>query len=110
MRKAIGAIIAVGVGSSILLVATLASGWMPVTVRIPIVRPHGKGDPKMAALFSHWSHDQYSCYVCHPTIFPQALLGFTHDELDDGRYCASCHNAKVAPSVDDMECKSCHRD
>lgn len=103
-----GLIFSVLVGS--VVVGGQALGWMPATVRIPIVREHGKGDPEKAALFSHWGHNQYFCYTCHPTLFPQAAQGFTHDELDDGKFCAVCHSGRIAKSIDDMECTACHRD
>lgn len=87
-----------------------ASLGMPPTVRIPIVRAHGKGDPPQAALFSHWSHDQFACYACHPSLFPQQRLGFTHDDMDAGKFCAACHDGKSAWSFDDADCKTCHHD
>ena len=86
-----------------------ASLGMPPTVRIPIVRAHGKGDPPQAALYSHWSHDQFACYVCHPTLFPQQRMGFTHDDMDAWKFCASCHDGKSAWSFDDADCETCHR-
>lgn len=104
------AIVAVIADMWLLPKANASLGFSP-TVRIPIVRAHGKGDPKQAALFSHWSHDEYPCYACHPSIFPQQRAGFTHDELDDGRFCATCHDGKTAWSVDDApECETCHRE
>lgn len=82
---------------------------VPNEVRIPIVREHGRTDPPQAGLFSHWTHNEFSCYECHPNIFPQYRLGFTHDDLDAGRFCATCHNGKVAWHVDDAdECEVCH--
>lgn len=90
--------------------ARASLGFSPI-VRIPIVRAHGKGDPQAAASFSHWSHDEFPCYSCHPSIFPQQRLGFTHDELDAGRFCATCHDGKRSWSVDDApECETCHHD
>jgi c(7)-type cytochrome triheme protein len=102
-------LVGLGAMAAAALVARRVEGGMPREVRIPIVRTHGKGDPKEAALFSHWSHDQYPCYACHPSIFPQGRVGFTHDDLDAGKYCAVCHNGKKAFSVDDAECETCHR-
>lgn len=83
---------------------------MPDKVRIPIVRPHGAGDPPDAAIFSHWDHDSYGCVSCHPSIFPQRKLGFTHDDMERGRYCGSCHDGQLAFSPKDkgVECESCH--
>jgi c(7)-type cytochrome triheme protein len=84
---------------------------MPESVRIPIVKEHGTGDPPDAALFSHWTHAQYHCYECHPSIFPQRKLGFTHADMGRGRFCGACHDGQRAwhfendPSV---SCETCH--
>lgn len=81
---------------------------MPASVRIPKVAVHAEDDPQAAALFSHWAHDDFKCYACHPSVFPQRRLGFTHAELDAGRYCATCHDGKRAWSYDEAECETCH--
>ncbi len=96
--------------ATVLLMALVpvASLAMPDEVRIPIVREHEEGDPPDAALFSHWNHERHKCYTCHPTPFPQGRKGFTHDELDEGQYCAVCHDGKRAFAVDDAECETCH--
>jgi c(7)-type cytochrome triheme protein len=102
----------VGVALGVLLVLPTIALTMPESLRIPIVREHGRGDPAEAALFSHWAHDQFRCYSCRPSIFPQALQGFTHDDLDNGHFCARCHDGKKAWSIDDadVECETCHRE
>jgi c(7)-type cytochrome triheme protein len=82
---------------------------MPDWVRIPPLAKRGPGDPPDAALFSHWSHNDHHCYACHPSLFPQAKRGFTHADMDKGRYCGACHDGKHAFSVDDAECEDCHR-
>jgi c(7)-type cytochrome triheme protein len=89
----------------------LAAVAIPALVRIPIVKPHGKDSPPEAAVFSHWSHGQYRCYACHPSIFPQAPKGFTHDDMDAGRFCGTCHDAKIAFASDEsgVPCTRCHR-
>ena len=85
---------------------------MPDVVRIPQKIKHGKGDPPDSAAFSHWAHDRFYCYTCHPSIFPQRPMGFTHEDIDAGRYCGRCHNGKTAfsPDADDIECELCHRE
>jgi len=89
-----------------------ASAWaVPVRVRLPIVRAHGKADPPDAALFSHWQHEQYPCFACHPTLFPRARKGFTHDDMDEGRFCGACHDGRTAPPTSGARatCRSsCH--
>ena len=93
------------------VLASAAALAMPVIVRIPIIKPHGAADPAQPGLFSHWHHDQYSCFACHPTLFPKARQGFTHDEMDEGKFCGSCHNGQSAPpaSGERAVCRStCH--
>ena len=94
------------------LVAASASVWaVPAQVRIPIVRPHAKLDPPGAGIFSHWRHEQYQCVACHPAIFPRTRKGFTHDDMDEGRFCGACHDGRTAPPASGARanCKtSCH--
>lgn len=84
---------------------------VPAEVRVPVVRAHGKADPPAPGLFSHWRHDQYQCFDCHPTLFPRARQGFTHEQMDQGRFCGACHDGKTAPATSGAKatCKtSCH--
>jgi c(7)-type cytochrome triheme protein len=93
------------------VLATAAALAMPVVVRVPVVRPHGKADPTEAGVFSHWQHDEYPCTTCHPTIFPKARVGFTHDDMDEGKFCGACHNGQSAPPAggERAACRStCH--
>jgi len=93
----------------VLLTIPIALIAMPATLRIPMLEARTPDDPQSASMFSHWSHDQYACYACHPSIFPQAKKGFTHDDMDNEQYCGSCHNGKVAWEVMDAdECEDCH--
>jgi c(7)-type cytochrome triheme protein len=94
------------------LVAVSASVWaVPAQVSIPIVRAHAKLDPPGAGWFSHWRHEQYQCVACHPAIFPRARKGFTHDDMDEGRFCGACHDGRTAPPASGARaiCKTtCH--
>lgn len=101
---ALGALVTLG---SLLALPLVVMG-MPESVRIPIVSEHD--DDEAPALFSHWEHDQYKCFVCHESIFPQEKLGFTHGDMDQGRYCGACHDGKTAWDIDDedVECETCH--
>jgi c(7)-type cytochrome triheme protein len=84
---------------------------MPDEVSVPVVKEHGKADPPTAGHFSHWRHDQYQCFDCHPALFPRARKGFTHEEMDSGKFCGACHDGKVAPPSSGARavCKtSCH--
>ena len=98
-----------------LLAPVLLSGLLPLavvavpdTVRIPKVRPHPEGTPQPAALFSHWAHQSQRCFACHPSVFPQALQGFTHADMKPGQFCARCHGGAEALSVYSYRCEQCH--
>ncbi|MCP3145331.1 c(7)-type cytochrome triheme domain-containing protein [Pyxidicoccus xibeiensis] len=78
---------------------------LPQDVRIPPVKARPQPVP---ALFSHWSHNTQHCYSCHPGVFPQAPLGFTHQDMREGRFCGSCHDGKSAKAVSAMRCEGCH--
>jgi c(7)-type cytochrome triheme protein len=97
-------------GSAVMLLSASLFA-VPSEVRVPVVKEHGKLDPPAAGLFSHWRHDQYQCFDCHPALFPRARKGFTHDQMDEGRFCGACHNGKAAPPSNGGRavCKtSCH--
>lgn len=83
---------------------------VPDKVRIKIAKEHGAGDPTDAALFSHWEHDAYTCASCHPSTFPQRRMGFTHDDMNQGKFCGSCHDGRIAFSPKDkgVDCETCH--
>ncbi len=83
---------------------------VPDRVQIPATREHGPGDPPDSATFSHWQHDTFTCVSCHPSVFPQRKLGFTHADMEKGRYCGSCHDGKSAfgPKDRGVECETCH--
>lgn len=82
----------------------------PESVRIPKVKEHPSTDPPDAALFSHWSHSEFSCFACHPSIFPKRRKGFTHADMKQGRFCGACHNGERAwsPGADGVDCETCH--
>jgi c(7)-type cytochrome triheme protein len=79
----------------------------PATLRIPRREP-GRASSVPTALFSHRTHGAFGCYGCHPSIFPQEPVGFTHDEMRAGRYCGRCHNGQGAVAIETMVCRSCH--
>ena len=51
------------------------------------------------ALFSHRTHQSFGCYACHPSVFPQALVGFTHDDMREGKFCGRCHDGRGAFAI-----------
>lgn len=105
MRRAF-ALLALGAAIAAAPALLRAPAAMPDAVRIPIVREHPQGAP--AALFRHSNHTNFMCHSCHPALFPSARVGFTHDDLRAGRYCASCHNGHVAWAIDGAACERCH--
>jgi c(7)-type cytochrome triheme protein len=92
------------------LAAPAVALGVPDKIRIPKVHDHGAGNPPDSALFSHWAHDIYTCASCHPGTFPQRKLGFTHADMDKGRFCGSCHDGRTAfgPKDRGVECETCH--
>jgi c(7)-type cytochrome triheme protein len=96
-----------GVMAVVMLVA-LAVLALPARLRIPPLAPHPAGAPAAAAAFSHVGHASMPCYMCHPSVFPQALQGFTHREMGQGRYCGACHSGVGAIAIEKMTCSGCH--
>ena len=91
-----------------LTLAAFAGLALPARVRIPRLAPHPPGAPAAAALFSHVGHASMPCYMCHPSVFPQALVGFTHHEMRQGRYCGDCHDGSESKAIEKMACQECH--
>ena len=86
--------------------ASVVAFALPDTVRIPQAKPRAGAPP--GALFSHVAHGGYRCYVCHPSVFPQALQAFTHADMSAGRFCGRCHDGREASAVNRTACESCH--
>lgn len=102
--KLMGASLLVGF---VLLVA-LAALALPARLRIPRLAPHPSGTPVAAAAFSHARHSAMACYMCHPSLFPQTLRGFSHGDMRQGRYCGACHDGAGAAAIETMACQECH--
>ncbi len=93
---------------ALVLLVAFAVVAVPARVRIPPLEPRQPGVLVDAALFSHLRHAPMSCYACHPSLFPQALVGFTHREMQKGRYCGACHDGAEAKAMLKMACQECH--
>jgi c(7)-type cytochrome triheme protein len=93
-----------------LLVSSAALGAaFPAVLRIPRRNPGVPSPPR--ALFSHRSHETFGCYACHPSIFPQqTLIGFTHQEMSEGKFCGRCHDSRTAFAIAGTVCTRCHVD
>lgn len=100
-RLVLGALLLIG-GPAVAL-------GVPDTVRIPPVKQRAATDLE-PAVFSHWQHSTYTCASCHPSTFPQRKLGFTHAEMEQGRFCGSCHDGETAfaPKAKGVDCETCH--
>jgi c(7)-type cytochrome triheme protein len=79
----------------------------PAVLRIP---PKNASAPRTvpAASFSHRGHQVFGCYACHPSVFPQAPLGFTHEEMRRERFCGECHDGATAFAIEGAACTRCH--
>jgi c(7)-type cytochrome triheme protein len=98
---ALAALIAIG-GPALALAAAF-----PSVLRIPRRDP-GAGNPLPRALFSHATHGGFLCFRCHPSTFPQAPLAFTHQEMNEGRFCGRCHDGHGAFAINTASCAGCH--
>lgn len=105
MRRGGGLLVA---AISIVSAGALAAAF-PAIVRIPPKRPSAPR-PVPAASFSHRRHQSFGCHACHPSTFPQAPLGFTHEEMSQGRFCGQCHDGGIAFAIDGAACRRCHGD
>lgn len=93
-----------------LLVSSVALGAaFPAVLRIP---PKSATVPQALpwALFSHRAHETFGCYACHPSVFPQRLVGFTHEEMREGQFCGRCHDGRIAFAIPAATCGRCHVD
>jgi c(7)-type cytochrome triheme protein len=96
------------VSAALLIASTVAlAAAYPAVLRIPPKNPSAPR-PIPAALFSHRAHQSFGCYACHPSVFPQAPLGFTHDDMRQGRFCGACHDGAAAFAIERAACKGCH--
>ena len=63
------------------------------------------------AVFPHWFHRvRFKCASCHPRIFEMrtGANAVSMDGLRSGKFCATCHNGKVAWEVGFLTCSKCH--
>jgi c(7)-type cytochrome triheme protein len=95
-------------GVALLLVtATAVAAAYPAVLRIPR-REAGRAPGLPEAMFSHRSHGALGCFACHPSTFPQAAVGFTHDDMNRGRFCGRCHDGRTSFAVAGTPCARCH--
>lgn len=90
----------------LLLSAPVLGAAFPAALRIPTLRPRAAGP--VPALFSHRTHATFGCHQCHPSVFPQQAVGFTHQDMARGLYCGGCHDGAVAFGITATACARCH--
>lgn len=93
---------------ALLLSSAALAAAFPAVLRIPRRNPGVTVPPQ--ALFSHRAHATFGCYACHPSVFPQAPLAFTHAEMQEGRFCGRCHDGQRAFAIPGTDCARCHVD
>jgi c(7)-type cytochrome triheme protein len=91
----------------VLIAAPVLAAAYPATLRIPPEKPRPGGTPP-AALFSHKTHGGFGCASCHPGVFPQAAVGFSHADMKQGRFCGGCHDGELAFAIQGADCARCH--
>jgi c(7)-type cytochrome triheme protein len=91
----------------LLVAAPVVAAAYPATLRIPPGKPRAVGTPP-AALFSHKTHAGFGCAGCHPAVFPQAAVGFSHAEMSRGEFCGGCHDGELAFAITGAPCARCH--
>ncbi|MFQ5853244.1 MAG: c(7)-type cytochrome triheme domain-containing protein, partial [Candidatus Binatia bacterium] len=72
-------------------------------------KPQGASIPP--ATFPHWFHRiRFRCTACHPAIFAmqRGANPITMDAMKNGKFCATCHNGKIAWEIGFATCTRCH--
>jgi c(7)-type cytochrome triheme protein len=89
---------------------------VPPELRLPdgIVYEKGAGKDQAAVTFRHETHVDLSlgtCLACHPEPFRlvRPIRAASHQEMDAGMSCGSCHDGKKAfGTADPASCEACH--
>ena len=103
MKRAAGVVGLCALGGSVALGAAF-----PAVLRIP--RNNSGAAIPPPALFSHRGHASVACNGCHPSVFPQAPVGFTHQQMREGQFCGHCHDGRTAFAITGAACSGCHVD
>lgn len=110
---------AAALGASLALALTLASAALAVDLpRLPkeLALPKGEDSPGQV-MFRHDSHvdaKKPSCRACHPKLFPmlrESALprgAITHERMEKGELCGTCHGKGKAAFAFDDACENCH--
>jgi c(7)-type cytochrome triheme protein len=96
--------------ASLILTVFLFSVAFAVDGDIVFKRQGGEGGVPTST-FPHWFHRiRYKCYACHPTLFEMKAGAnkITMDAIQEGKFCGTCHNGKVAWAASFETCNRCH--
>ncbi len=110
LRRSVLALLFVAAGS---LAAAQGLTRLPPDMALPQT-----GDSPGKVVFSHQNHVGFQakpdCTACHPKLAPILKQApgakrptITHENMQKGQYCGSCHNGKDAHGFDD--CTTCHK-
>ncbi|MEP6653776.1 MAG: cytochrome c3 family protein [Myxococcales bacterium] len=108
LRAGVVAVVGMSAMAALALSTLAVAAAFPALLRVP---PRDSAGPPRAlpsALFSHRAHQSFGCYACHPSVFPQAPLGFTHQEMRRGQFCGRCHDGQVTFAIEGALCTGCH--
>lgn len=64
------------------------------------------------AIFPHLQHRvRFRCYACHDQVFEmkKGAKSITMQEIDEGKFCGTCHNGRDAFAESFSTCSKCHR-
>lgn len=100
---------------SIVAPVVLIGAAAGIEIRLPkeIVYSGAVGE-EGAVVFRHSTHAAYEgmqCTGCHPSLFKllEPVRRATHEEMNAGRSCGTCHNGRAAfATANDEMCARCH--
>jgi c(7)-type cytochrome triheme protein len=104
----VGGLGVLGLCVALVRAAPVIGAAFPSALRVPRTAAGPAPGVLPAALFSHRTHGTFGCFACHPSTFPQAPLGFTHADMNAGRFCGHCHDGGIAFAVAGTACGACH--
>ncbi len=108
MRRIVTVLVAL-LGSALIVLIVVPEG-LTVYGDIVFERKTEVSDTPVA-VFPHWVHRiRYRCNVCHPAIFElkRGADPVSMEAMGNGRFCAVCHNGKIAWGISFDTCNRCH--
>lgn len=101
-----------GIAGTLLFLFTARESLSFITPSfVKMTRSPEAGDEEGPATFPHAAHQRVmKCFNCHPSIFSYDKNIMTHDDFDQGKFCATCHDGRIAWDIEDADCETCHVD